>query len=163
MKRWMIILACLCLLTGCSAPVYETLGDVEHVSATLPQQRQIVLQLPQDALLLTSLNQQSLYVCDDFEIAVQTFLGGDLDHTLRQISGFSAAQMTMMETSCGDHTRYDMVWVAAGENGDLLCRGAVIDDGLCHYTAVAMVDAALAPEVKADWNALFASFCLADD
>ena len=118
---------------------------------------------PTAADRFASLNQQSLYVCDDFEIAVQTFAGGDLDHTLRQISGFSAAQLTMMETSCGDHTRYDMVWVAAGENGDLLCRGAVIDDGLCHYTAVAMVDAALAPEVKADWNALFASFCLADD
>lgn len=160
MKKVVVVLLCMCLLNGCSSPVFETLGDVEHVSATLPAQREICLQLPQDALLLTSADRQSLYICENFEVAVQTFAGGDLDRTMQQISGFSSSQLTIMETFCSDHKRYDMVWVATGEGGDLLCRGALIDDGVCHYTMVAMADSALAPTLKEAWNAIFASFCL---
>ena len=65
-----------------------------------------------------------------------------------------------MEQSCGDHKRYDLVWTAAGEEGDILCRAAVIDDGHYHYCLTAMVEAAQANAVQSTWNDLFASYCL---
>lgn len=161
MKTVVVILLSVCLLAGCSAPVYETLGDIEHVSATLQPQAEAVLQLPSDAALLSWSGEDAMYLCGEYSIALQTLPGGDLDATLQSISGFSAEQLTVMEKICGDHTQYEVVWIAAGEGTDTVCRAAVIDDGSYHYCLTAMADADDAGQLKTDWNRLFASFCLA--
>lgn len=160
MKKIGVILLCLCLLTGCSEAVYETLGNVEHVSATVPQGRNVVLTLPSDAAVLTASGGDTMYVCGDYSLALQTLAGGDLQATIRSVSGFDKGQLTVMETKCYDHKRYDLVWTAAGEGGDTVCRAAVIDDGNYHYCLTAMADAATAGTLKESWNDLFGSFCL---
>ena len=160
MKKLVGILLCLCLLTGCSEAVYETLGPVEHVSATVPDLRKVVLTLPGDAAVLTASGGNTMYICQEYSLAVQTLAGGNLDTTLQAVSGFEKEDLTVMEKVCGDHKRYDFVWTAAGENGDLLCRAAVIDDGNYHYCLTAMADAEAAGEWREAWNDLFGSFCL---
>ena len=160
MKKMAVILLCMCLLTGCSEAVYETLGPVEHVSATVPQLCKAVMTLPSDAAVLTASGGNTMYICQEYSLAVQTLAGGDLGTTMRAVSGFEKEELTVMEKVCGDHKRYDFVWTAAGENGDLLCRAAVIDDGNYHYCLTAMADAEAAGEWKEEWNRLFGSFCL---
>lgn len=161
MRKVIVILLCMGLLTGCSTPVYETLGDIEHVSATLPDQAEMVLQLPADAALLSWSGEDAMYLCGEYAIALQILPGGDLDATLQSITGFSGESLTVMEKICGDHKQYEAVWTAAGEGTDTVCRGMVIDDGSYHYCLTAMADADEAGQLKEAWNQLFASFCLA--
>ena len=161
MKKWIWLMVFAFMLSGCSAQVYETLGEVAHVSATQPPLRSVSLQLPGDAAVLTSSGGDTMYLCGDYTIALQTFSAGDLDGTVRRISGYSLADLTVMESSCGDHQRYDLVWTAAGEGGDQVCRAAVIDDGNYHYTLTLSGSAASAGQWKQAWNRLMDTFCLA--
>lgn len=160
MKKWLCLILCVGLLAGCSAPVYETIGDVEHVSATLSQAQKPVLSLPDDAAVLVDSSGNSMYLCEGFSVAVLTLAGGNMSATVQTLSGFEKGRLTVMEKSCGNHKRYDFVWTAAGEDGDMLCRAAVIDDGSYHYCLSAMASASEATEIKDTWNDLFDSFCL---
>ena len=160
MKKCVVLVLCVCILTGCSAEVYETLGDVEHVSATAPEMGKVVLQLPGDAAVLTASGGNTMYTCQDYSLAVQTLPGGNLHTTIQSVSGFEKSQLMVMETVCGDHKRYEFVWIAAGEGGDTVCRAAVIDDGNYHYCVTAMADAKVAAELREEWNAVLGSFCL---
>lgn len=160
MKKWLAICLCVGLLTGCSAETFETLGPVSHVSATAAPARSMVLALPADAAVLTSSGDDMLYICKDYTIAVQTVSGGDLTDTIRSLTGYTPSQLTVMESTCGDHRRYDFVWTAAGEGGDQICRAAVLDDGNYHYCLTLMADATAAGELTDRWNDLLGSFCL---
>lgn len=161
MKKWILICICAILLSGCSTEAYETLGNVTHVSATEPAQRQISLQLPADAAVLTSVGTNAVYLCEGYSIVLQTFSSGDLDATVRSVSGFPVSALTMLESVCGDHRRYDFVWTAVGEGGDQICRAAVLDDGNYHYTLTLMADANTAGQWNENWNRLLSTFCLA--
>lgn len=161
MKKWIILLLCCLLLTGCDATgAMETLGNVEHVSATQPVMRKIRLALPQDATVLTMSGEDTIYLCQDYAIAVQVLPGGDLSGTIRSITGFEKDVLTVMETACGDHKQYAFAWTAAAEAGDAVCRGVVLDDGNYHYALSLSADAAAAPALKQVWSDLLESFCL---
>lgn len=164
MKKWLWILLTMVLLTGCgSVETFETLGDISHISATEPAIRQVMLTLPADAALETGGQDfgASMYACDGYTMVLQMFDAGDMEATIRTLSGFSPKDLTVLESVCGDHTRYDWVWTAAAEEGDLVCRGTVLDDGDYHYTLCVMAQASTAGELTQAWNELFASFCLA--
>ena len=160
MKKWLVFFLCMILLSGCSEPVFETMGPVEHVSATAAPTRRVVLQLPASASVLTVNGGDTLYTCDGYTLSLQTVAGGDLRGTVLAVSGFAYEKITVMEQVCGDHKRYDFVWTAAGENGDSICRAAVIDDGKYHYCLTAMADATDAGAVRETWNEVFGTFCL---
>lgn len=160
MKKAVCFLALLMVLSGCSAPVYETMGNVVHVGQNNAVPRQIVLSLPADASVLTASGTDMLYTCTDYTMSLQTFHSGDLPATVRTLSGHEPAQLTIMQSQCNDHSRYDWVWVAAGEEGDVLCRAAVLDDGNFHYSLCVFANADDAAELTSVWNELFRSFCL---
>ena len=162
MKITICLLVAALLLTGCSAGVYETIADVKHVSATQPPMRKTVLEFPKDAAILTASGSDMLYTCGDYTMSLQSLPAGDLSSTVRTVCGYEMSQLTVMETQCGDHTRYEWVWTSAGENGDVLCRAAVLDDGDYHYCLSVQVDAEQAGTVNQTWNELFRSFCLAN-
>ena len=148
------------LLTGCSAPVYETLGDVSHVSATQPKPGQTMLEFPAEAAILTASGSDMLYTCGDYTMSLQTFVSGDLASTVRSLSGYDPAQLTVMETDCDGHVRYEWVWTSAGETGNVICRAAVLDDGNYHYCLCVQAEADKAGELSQAWNDLFRSFCM---
>ena len=160
MKTWLAVGLLLCMLTGCSAETFETLGPVDHVSATLPLKQQMVLSLPSDAAVLTISGEDTLYICDADTIALQTFPSGDLSGTIRMVSGYERNQLTVMESRCGDHDRYDLVWIAVGEAGEQVCRAAILDDGNYHYCITVMADASDAGSLTDRWTQLLGSFCL---
>ena len=99
-----------------------------------------------------------LYFCDGYTAMVQIMDRGDLDKTCRRLCGFGADGVNILETAAGTCKRYDWVWTAAGEGGDVLGRAAVIDDGKYHYCVTAMAPADGAGALEDQWTAMFRSF-----
>lgn len=161
MKRWFVLVVVGLLLSGCAAEgTFETLGDPYELHEDAIKQ-EIVCILPQEASAQTVQSDYGqLYFCDGYEIALQTFEAGDLDRTLRQLTGFGAEDITVIETGLTPAARYDFVWTAAGEGGDMVCRATVLDDGNYHYCMSVMASQADAPRLREAWKALFDSFTL---
>ena len=159
MKTWIVLLVLVLCLAGCSDPTWETLGSVEHVSATLPPMAVVTLQLPQEAAVLSATGTDTIYLCDGYSIALQTVSAGDLTATIRSISGYDPAELTVLESG-STIKRYDLVWSAAGEAGAQVCRGVILDDGNYHYTLTLMADAQQVLSLQESWNALLTSFDL---
>lgn len=158
---WMTIF-CL-LLCGCSSEAsFETLGPVVHVGQTSLPVREILLELPQDAAVLTASGPDSIYSCGDFDLSLQVLPAGDSSGTIRTVSGFDPEQLTVLESNQGGTDRYDWSWTAAGESGDVICRAAVLDDGNYHYALCVRADADLAGNLTEQWNRLFRSFGLGE-
>lgn len=166
MKKWMIAAAvAVLMLTGC-----QRVGTLETVTDTWdapqkPEPQALALELPKNAAVatLTAEDTGTLYFCDGYTVAVQTMPAGDLDGTLREITGYSRENLKIMETCSGECTRYDFVWSCAGETGDQVCRGAVLSDGNYHYTMTAMTDENSAGALNQTMQELFSSFVLAKD
>ncbi len=160
MKVWISVLVLAALLTGCSSPVYETMGNVVHVGQQTRLPRTVLLEIPRDAAVLTASGTDLLYTCEGYTMSMQVLPAGDLAATVRSLSGFAPERLTILESRCGDHTRHDWVWVSAGEGGDVLCRAAVLDDGNYHYCLTVAGEDSATAQLSEAWNQLFATFCL---
>lgn len=158
-----LVAAVLCLtLTGCAtAQTFETLGQVQHQTDELPVMGAVCLTLPETASeeVLAS-DGNTLYYCDGYTLMLQTMLSGDFSGTVENLSGFQIDDLTVMESRTGAYCRYDWVWTAAGEGGDVLCRAAVLDDGSYHYCLCAMAPAQEAGGLQPEWAEVFHSFAL---
>ena len=134
-KLFFIGLALALVLCGCGArETLETIADDIPVESVLGEMREISVRLPDGAVspVLKSEAEQ-LYLSEDYEILVQTCPAGNLNDTIRKLTGFDKEQLTVMETEQDGAKRYDFVWAAAGEDGERLGRAAVLDDGSYHY------------------------------
>lgn len=162
MKKLWILLLCMFLLAGCGAKeTFETVDDsfVTPVSAPM---KQVSLALPKEAAVTVMDNGEGgrLYLCDGYVLTVQTMDSGDLQKTLREATGFSKEDLTLMETNHYGTTRYDCVWTSAGETGDQVCRAAILDDGTCHYVVSVMAPAEAAGQLRETWQSLLDSISL---
>lgn len=158
MKRWLCCLLPVLLLCGCGAEeTLETVAD-EWMVPAMAQPREVTLRLPED-LTMPVLEEadRKMYLGEDYEILVETMASGDLDATLRSLTGYSADRLTVIRTRQNDADRYDFVWTAAGEQGERLGRGAILDDGDYHYCLSVLRDA---DEKIVVWQDVFASFSL---
>lgn len=161
MKRWMLMILIGILLTGCGAePTFETVAD-EPVAATAAPMRQVYVTLPQEAAVPVSESESgTLYLCDGYEITLQTLEAGDLNATVETISGFSREGLTIIESRSGDCKRYDMVWSCAGETGDRIGKAAVLDDGHYHYVLSILADAERVQSCEGVWQEMLDSYRL---
>lgn len=159
-KCLVLVLACL-LLSGCGAEeTFETISD-ELIQPVSTEAREIVITLPPEAVTPVSESEDgALYMCDGYEIALQTLAAGDLDATVRSISGYSRDDLTVMETSVGDLKKYELVWASAGELGDRIGKATILDDGSYHYAVSVMADADVAHAYEGIWQTMFDSFAL---
>ncbi len=162
MKKYWIVFALCMMLSGCgSVPTFETLGSIPQQSPTQPSKASFSVQLPADAAESAWQGENGmLYTCQDYMITMQSFTAGNFENTVRNLSGYAPAQLTILESHSGSAKRYDWVWTAVGEEGELICRAAVLDDGSYHYCLCVMAPAEQAGELSGEWNRLFASFCL---
>ena len=129
MKKLCILLLCVLLLTGCAAEeTFETVADA-YGEQNLPEPKQVMLSIPEDAKAVAG-ERGVLYLCDGYEITVETLQSGDINETLRQLTGFESDELTVMETAQLDQSRYECVWTAAGEGGADKC---VRIDGEGHH------------------------------
>lgn len=158
MKK-LLVLMVMMLLCGCGAEeTFETVAD-EMVLQVVLQPREILLTLPEETLLpAMESDGRTLYLCNGYDVAVQTLSSGDLDATIRQISGFGREDLTVMETDTGECDCYEFVWTAATDFGEQVGRAMILDDGSYHYTLTAMAPAEKAANYQEIWNGLFETF-----
>ena len=158
------VLSLTVLLCGCSAqPTFETVIDQLEMPATA-QQRKLHVELPKEATVPTLQNAATgeLYLCDGYTLSVQTMESGDLDATMRSLTGFTKEQLTVMTTEKHGVKRYDCVWSAAGEGGDQVARAVVLDDGYYHYAVTVMADFASAGDLAQTWKTILDSVSFSD-
>ena len=149
------------LLCGCGAEeTLETISD-EVIAPVMAQPRQITVQLPEDAVApVMESDSEQVYLCDGYEIVMETLSSGDLNATIQALSGYMKDQITVMETRTDGVKRYEFVWAAAGELGDRLGRAVVLDDGSYHYCMSVLRDAETGERSQIVWNDVFSSFVL---
>lgn len=161
LKRMFMFVLLSVLLCGCGVQDFETVMDTQPVLTPLPAAA-IVLELPQEAALAVFENDTGgkIYLCDGYEITVQTLPGGDLERTLQEVTGFSKDRLTLMRTEQDGSHRYDCVWSSAGEQEQRIGRLSILDDGKYHYAVGVMADASLAESLQDKLDNLFRSFSL---
>lgn len=162
MKKFLLVLVVGLLLTGCGArETMETVSDIYAVPASVTMHK-VQLSLPDDAVSqsMEAEDGSAMYMCDGYTVTVQTMAGGDLDRTLRGVSGFSGEKLTIMRTRVDDITRYESAWCAAGESEEQICRGLILDDGNYHYAVTIMADYSVAGEKADAWQHIIDSACL---
>lgn len=163
MKRVWIVGSLLgLLLAGCGAEeTFETVAD-ELAAPVLAEQRLIYVELPGEAASpAVESDAGRLYLCGDYDISVQTLEGGDLDGTLRALTGFGREDLTVMTTRRDGLDCYEFVFTSAGETGDLVGKGMILDDGCYHYCLTVLADAEKAADHQVFWEEMFMSFRLA--
>ena len=76
MKKWILVLLALLVLSGCAAPEeLETVSD--SYGDWAPTAGKIIVSLPGDAAeAVCAVPTGSLYVCDNYTVTVQTLPGG---------------------------------------------------------------------------------------
>ena len=151
------------LLTGCTQPKdFETMSD-SYIEPERPLAQKVVFQLPEDAAkaVLESDGTGTLYLCDGYWVAVQTLPAGNLDATVREVTGYGADQVQLWQRKEGDIARYSCVWASAGEGGDQMGKATILDDGSYHYALTVMAAAEDAGNLTETWNALMDSFRIA--
>ena len=160
MKKWILILLMI-LLTGCGAEeTFETVAD-ELVLPVMAQTRFVCVDLPGETALPVIENDHGrIYVCNDYEIVLQTVESGDLESTIQAVSGLSQDDITVMETMADGVARYEFVWAAAGEGGDRSGRAAILDDGNYHY-CLSVLCCTGNEKSQINWDQVFSSFQLA--
>lgn len=150
------------LLAGCGkTEVYETVND-EMVQSVSAQPREILFDLAQEPVMpAMESDSGTLYLCGDFDVLVHTCQSGDLQNTVKEVSGFLPEELTVIQTGNGEVDRYEFVWTSATDLGQQIGRATVLDDGAYHYILSATVDAELIEEYQEIWNGIFESFQLA--
>jgi len=162
MKIWITIFLAGVLLTGCGAePALETIADELAEPVQAPVAR-IQVELPDEAALPAMESSESrLYLCEDYEILIQTLDGGDLEETVRTLTGYGTDKLTLVQTRQDGLRRYDFVWVSTGEKGEMVGRAVILDDGNYHYTMTVLHPAEDTENTQIVWRRVFESFSLA--
>ncbi len=160
-KKYVVVLLVLFLLSGCAAEdTFETVADEWAQSAAAPV-AEIILTLPEEAAAPASQSEDgTLYQCDGYDILLQTLEAGDLDASLRSVTGHGREDLTVLETCNGGLKRYDLVWSCLGEAGEQVGRACLLDDGNYHYVLCVLGDARRMEEFEAVWEELFSSYSL---
>lgn len=155
MKRVLWILLLPLVLAGCSSePTFEQVTDV--YAGTQPEPAQLTVILPEEASLLTGQTEGAgaLYFCDGYTLTVQTLSGGDMERSLREITGYDADSLSFVETQRQGLRCISCAWTCAGEGGDQVGRLVLLDDGYYHYAVTVMAPAEEAGALASTWDAL---------
>lgn len=162
LKRIMILCLLGFLFSGCAVQeTFETIADDIVVSAAA-EKRTVMLGLPEEAAApaMESEEGAQVYLCDGYELTVEILPAGDMDKTMRKLTGFSADELMLIRTG-NAVTRYDCVWSCQAEEGELVGRAAVLDDGSYHYALSVLAPAETAGDLESVWNEIFTVFSLA--
>lgn len=161
MKKSLVFILISLLLCGCAAEeTLETVAD-DLVQPVMAQPREIYAELPGEAAMPAIEGDSGrMYLCDDYEIYIQTMASGDLNATVKSVSGYDREELTVMETEMDGTKRYEFVWASAGEKGERLGRGVILDDGNYHYVMTVLRDAQNTETSQVVWSDVFRSFTL---
>lgn len=159
MKKWKIWVALTALLvSGCASeetPVFETMGGDVYQTPETPVAGIVQMMIPENAAAQTMADSAAgeLYTWDGNTLQIQTLSGGDIQKTIQTVTGMPWSELTVMRYERDGLTCYRTVWSAAGEEGVLLGRALIADDGYYHYCI-----SLLSPE-EADVGDLYDQMC----
>lgn len=163
MKKWLPMLLLLALLlAGCAAEeTLETVADELDIPV-MAVPRDVSVSLPGETDLgAVEGSTGRIYLANDYYVTIETLDAGDLDKTIREMSGFHREDLTVLETKEDDVKRYEFVWVSAGEKGEQLGHGIILDDGNYHYCMTVLRDADQDTGTQVVWDEIYQSFSLA--
>ena len=162
MKKMLVILIVMMILTGCTAQTFEKIEDLNDVQ-TMAQPATLLVDLPEEAAAPAMQGSSgTLYFCGDYDIMVEVMPSGNLDNTLQTLTGFGRNELELVQTiRCGVDC-YEGVWSAAGEAGDHVGRLLILDDGSFHYCVSVMAMAEDISNCADDWNSILTSVALAE-
>lgn len=161
MRKLTVLFLVFCL-AGCSAqPVFETLADVPQ-AVPVGKAAQIYVELPEEAAqaVMENENAETLYFCDGYTVCLQTLSGGDIQESIKTLTGYDMPNLTVMETASGSGNRYECVWSSAGEGADQVGRLCLLDAGDWHYCLTLMAAEDAAGDLTAVWQQIVDSFTL---
>ena len=158
MKKTVLVGLMALLLCGCRAEeTFETVSD-ECIAPVMASPREVSVSLPGEASVPAVESENGrLYLCEDYEVFIQTLDSGDLNATIRTVSGYEAEDLTVMETNLDGISRYEFVWTAAGEDGLQLGRACILDDGAYHYAVTTMAREENSGKLRQTWQDIFDS------
>lgn len=159
MKKWIAVFLTGFLLTGCGArDTFESVSD-ELITPVMATPRQVHIDLPDEAQAAAFPSDSgTLFICDDYEIAIETLSSGDLDATLKTMTGQGQEHLSLMTTKQGECTRYDFVWAGVNDDGDFSGRGTILDDGVYHYCLSLVRPLEKMNNSQVVWRQVFNSF-----
>ena len=164
MKKVCIFLLVALLLVGCGAE--ETFEIVEDVIPVMPvaSPQQFFVSLPDDAAAPTFQDESGaeLYVCQGYTISKQITDSGDLEKTVKTLTGMNSEEPQIIKTMQDNYDRYDFVWTTAGEDGLQLGKACILDDGNYHYTLSTLAGEASAGDLRETFQEMFESCTLLD-
>lgn len=162
MRKFVYILVFLLSLTGCGAEaVFETVAD-EQLQAVMAEPMEIFVEIPEDTVMpVMESDSGMVYICSDFDVAVQTLEAGNLNATVMAVSGFEREDLTIIETKTETGKKFEFVWTCAGEQGQQVGRATILDDGNYHYVLTATINAEKLEANQEVWNGMFESFHIA--
>ena len=161
MKKLCVTAVLVLMLSGCGAPKsFETISDLYSEPQVQTAQQTSLLLAEEAVNIQQEADGDRIYVCDDYCVMVETFSSGDLDATIRSITGYPKDKLMVMERQSDGVTSYECVWVSAGEGGDQVGRMLLLDDGVYHYALSVMAPEDKAGELTPTWQLLFDSFTI---
>ncbi len=146
-------------MTGCAVrDTFETVSD-ELITPVMATPRQVHIDLPDEARAASFPSDNgTLFICDDYEIAIETLSSGDLDGTLKIMTGQGQENLSVMTTKQGEVKRYDFVWAGVNDDGDYSGRGTILDDGVYHYCLSLVRPLEKMNNSQVVWRQVFNSF-----
>lgn len=159
MKKLILTTLCIMLMSGCAATdTFEQIQDV-YVQIPMEAPKEIQIELPADAGSTVLAGQDGrLYFCEGYEIAVETCPSGDLEQTIKGMTGYEREDIAVFETAAAVGVkRYEFVWTSAGEGGEIVCRAVIMDDGLYHYCVSLTALSSEAGSLQEAWNEILKS------
>ena len=164
MKKFLLICALALLLTGCKTQqTFETVEDIAPVEpVAVPMQ--FFVALPDAAATPTFQDENGgeLYVCQDYTISKQILESGDMEKTVKTLTGKETQDLQIMKTKQDGCDRYDFVWTTAGEDGLQLGRACILDDGNFHYALTTMTQEETSQNLRDTLQDMFQSCSLMD-
>ena len=160
MRRIIVLILVALLLGGCGRQeTFETLND-EYLRPVMVEQRRILVDVDEDALVLQGQN-GTAYLCDGYSVTTQVLSAGNLNGTVKTLTGFEADELTVMQTASVGYSRYACAWSASSESGVVVGKAVILDDGMYHYCITVIADAAAADTLQEVMDSIFDSVTLA--
>ena len=133
-----------------------------YVQSEVPAMGEIALYLPIGADVVTVEHEENgkLWLCDDYCVCLQTVDSGDLEETLKTLTGQRKDDLALVCVESGEQKRYECVWVSAGEVGDQINRAVIVDDGNYHYVLTLQAEAQNAGSLNAQWKNITSTFAV---
>lgn len=163
MKKVFVLFLLTALLAGCKTQeTFETVSD-QIIEEPVAAPQQFVVNLPEEAATPTFQDDsQELYVCEGYTICKQILESGDMEKTVKTLTGKNLQELDVIQTLHDNCDRYDFVWTSAGEEGLQVGRACILDDGNYHYALTTMAQEETAGELRQTMQDIFDSCKLLD-